>query len=80
MANGNQKSNSATLDFEVEHWAPAALRPSFALLFIPSTFRLQTLLLSDWGGENLRQDVRWKFEMPPVNNATKNLFLEHAML
>ena len=25
--------------------------------------------LSDWGGENLRQDVRWKLGMPPVNNA-----------
>ncbi|MDB6016525.1 MAG: methylase [Pedosphaera sp.] len=25
--------------------------------------------MSDWGGENLRQDVRWKFDMPPVNNA-----------
>ena len=24
--------------------------------------------MSDWGGENLRQDVRWKFRMPPVNN------------
>jgi type I restriction-modification system DNA methylase subunit len=25
--------------------------------------------MSDWGGENLRQDVRWKFGMPPINNA-----------
>jgi type I restriction enzyme M protein len=25
--------------------------------------------MSDWGGEKLRQDVRWKFGMPPVNNA-----------
>ena len=25
--------------------------------------------MSDWDGENLRQDVRWKFGMPPVNNA-----------
>jgi type I restriction enzyme M protein len=25
--------------------------------------------MSDWGGENLRSDVRWKFGMPPVNNA-----------
>jgi hypothetical protein len=25
--------------------------------------------MSDWGGENLRQDVRWKSGMPPVNNA-----------
>jgi hypothetical protein len=26
------------------------------------------LNMSDWGGENLRQDVRWKFGMPPVRN------------
>lgn len=25
--------------------------------------------MSDWGGEHLRQDVRWKYGMPPVNNA-----------
>jgi len=25
--------------------------------------------MSDWGGENLRQDVRWKFGMPPVSNS-----------
>jgi type I restriction-modification system DNA methylase subunit len=25
--------------------------------------------MSDWGDENLRQDVRWKFGRPLVNNA-----------
>jgi len=25
--------------------------------------------MSDWGGERVRQDVRWKFGVPPVNNA-----------
>jgi type I restriction enzyme M protein len=25
--------------------------------------------MSDWGDENLRQDVRWRCGMPPVNNA-----------
>jgi len=25
--------------------------------------------MSDWGAENLRQDVRWKFGQPPANNA-----------
>jgi type I restriction enzyme M protein len=25
--------------------------------------------MSDWGGENLRQDVRWKYGQPPANNA-----------
>ncbi len=25
--------------------------------------------MSDWGGDRLRQDVRWKFGIPPANNA-----------
>lgn len=25
--------------------------------------------MSDWGGERLREDARWKFGAPPVNNA-----------
>lgn len=25
--------------------------------------------MSDWGGQRLREDVRWKFGTPPVNNA-----------
>jgi type I restriction enzyme M protein len=25
--------------------------------------------MSDWGGERLREDVRWKFGVPPVSNA-----------
>jgi type I restriction enzyme M protein len=25
--------------------------------------------MSDWGGDRLRQDVRWKFGVPPMNNA-----------
>ncbi|MEC9491690.1 class I SAM-dependent DNA methyltransferase [Flexistipes sp.] len=25
--------------------------------------------MSDWGGERLREDVRWKYGIPPVNNA-----------
>ncbi|MGT3190078.1 class I SAM-dependent DNA methyltransferase [Yersinia enterocolitica] len=25
--------------------------------------------ISDWGGDRLREDVRWKFGIPPVNNA-----------
>src|SRR5215212_1561632 len=32
--------------------------------------------MSEWGGENLRQDVRWKFGMPPVNNANY-AWIEH---
>jgi type I restriction-modification system DNA methylase subunit len=25
--------------------------------------------ISDWGGDRLREDVRWKFGAPPVGNA-----------
>jgi type I restriction enzyme M protein len=25
--------------------------------------------MSDWGGERLREDVRWKYGIPPLNNA-----------
>ena len=25
--------------------------------------------MSDWGGDRLREDVRWKYGLPPVNNA-----------
>jgi len=25
--------------------------------------------MSDWGGERLREDARWKYGIPPVNNA-----------
>lgn len=24
---------------------------------------------SDWGGENLKEDVRWKYGIPPASNA-----------
>jgi hypothetical protein len=29
--------------------------------------------MSDWGGENLQQDVRWKFVMQPVNNINNSM-------
>jgi len=31
--------------------------------------------MSDWSGEPMRQDVRWKRRMPPVNNANRILLL-----
>jgi type I restriction enzyme M protein len=31
--------------------------------------------MSDWGGENLRHDLRWKFGMPPVN--TNYAWIQH---
>jgi type I restriction enzyme M protein len=27
--------------------------------------------MSDWGGDSLREDKRWKYGKPPVNNANK---------
>ena len=32
--------------------------------------------ISDWGGERLREDVRWKFGVPPVGNANYG-WLQH---
>jgi hypothetical protein len=46
-----------------------------SLIFLHSDLKADFILanppfnMSDWGGEDLRQDVRWKFGMPPVNNA-----------
>ncbi len=34
--------------------------------------------ISDWGGERLRDDVRWKYGVPPVNNANF-AWLQHIM-
>jgi len=33
---------------------------------------------SDWGGESLREDVRWKYGPPPVNNANY-AWLQHIL-
>jgi type I restriction enzyme M protein len=32
--------------------------------------------MSDWGGERLREDARWKYGIPPVNNAN-NAWIQH---
>ena len=34
--------------------------------------------VSDWGGERLREDVRWKFGAPPVSNANYG-WLQHII-
>jgi hypothetical protein len=49
----------------------ADLHPDLKADFVPVWKDLANppFNMSDWGGENLRQDVRWKFGMPPVNNA-----------
>jgi hypothetical protein len=39
------------------------------LVPVPKDLANRPFNMSDWGGENLRQDVRWNFGMPPVNNA-----------
>ncbi len=47
------------------------LHPALKADFVPVRKDLANppFNMSDWGGENLRQDVRWKIGMPPVNNA-----------
>jgi hypothetical protein len=49
----------------------ADLHPDLKADFVPVRKDLANppFNMSDWGGENLRQDMRWKFGMPPVNNA-----------
>jgi type I restriction enzyme M protein len=34
--------------------------------------------ISDWGGERLREDARWTYGVPPVNNANY-AWLEHIL-
>jgi type I restriction enzyme M protein len=34
--------------------------------------------ISDWGGENLKEDVRWQFGTPPVNNANYS-WIQHMI-
>jgi len=41
-------------------------------------FKNPPFSMSDWGGENLRQDVSWIFGMPPVNNANY-AWIEHSI-
>jgi type I restriction-modification system DNA methylase subunit len=49
----------------------ADLHPDLKADFVPVRKDLANppFNMSDWRGENLRQDVRWKFGIPPVNNA-----------
>jgi type I restriction-modification system DNA methylase subunit len=82
---GRKVSNGSALDFEAQLWAAADkmrghmdadifradLHPDLKADLVPVRKNLANppFNMSDWGGENLRQDVRWKFGMPPVNNA-----------
>jgi len=47
----------------------ADLHPDLKANFILANPRFQ---MRDWGGENRRQEMRWKFRMPPVNHAGQN--------
>ena len=69
------KDSSAHLGFEAQLWAAA---DKFHNNMDTTEYNVRVfdpccgsggIFVSDWGGENLRQDVRWKFGMPPVNNA-----------
>ena len=79
MAKGNsqKKSDGSALDFEAQLWAaaeqavPAPRADSFRADLHPD-LKADFILanppfnMSDWGGENLRQDVRWKFGLSVV--------------
>jgi type I restriction enzyme M protein len=47
------------------------LHPDLKADFVPARkdFANSSFNMSNWGGENMRQDVRWKFGIPPVHNA-----------
>ncbi len=51
--------------------ALAALKADFILANPPSN-------ISDWGGERLREDLRWKYGAPPVGNAN-HAWLQHIL-
>jgi hypothetical protein len=76
MARGNSQktANGSAFDFEAQLWAAAQGVPA------PDCNRRKwwpcASTMSDWGGENLRQDVRCKFGLPPVNNANY-AWIEH---
>jgi type I restriction enzyme M protein len=53
---GSQQADSFSNDLHKD------LRADFLLANPPFN-------MSDWGGERLKDDVRWKFGVPPVNNA-----------
>ena len=82
MAKGNGKkiSNGSCLTWKLARMNPAIRRMDAYLnsrnadikaAFVPVRKGLANppSNMSDCGGENLWQDLRWKFGMPPVNNA-----------
>lgn len=81
MAKGTSQklSNGSALNFEAQLWAAADkmrfwadLHPDLKTDFVPVRKDLANppFNMSDWSRSGgMRQDVRWKFGMPPVNNA-----------
>jgi hypothetical protein len=66
------------LDFEAQLWAAADKMRGHKVDLVPVRNDLANppFSMNNSGGENLRQDVRWKFEMPPVNNAN-DAWIQH---
>jgi hypothetical protein len=75
MAKGIDKNqaNDSTLEFEAQSWAAAAKMRGHMEVNPPFN-------MSNWGGENLQQDVRWKFGMPQVNKVACGNLLEELSL
>ena len=70
MAKGNSQkpSDSSGLDFEAQLWAAA--EQAVPASHLEMTEYNPPFNMSDWSrGGGMRQNVRWKFGMPPVNNA-----------
>jgi len=52
------------------NWSKAAILQNYEVTsFYESVPDAVSLNISDWGGERLKEDVRWKFGVPPTGNA-----------
>jgi len=77
-------SASAHLGFEAQVWASAnKMRGHMEsyqadIVLVGKDLAKPSLGMRDWDGENLRQEVCWKFGMPPMNNANYACF-QHAI-
>ncbi|HTA30094.1 MAG TPA: N-6 DNA methylase [Candidatus Cybelea sp.] len=70
-ANKEKAANGSVLESAAQLWAPtdsfrADLHPELKTDFILAN---PPFNVSDWGGENLRSNVRWKFGAQPLNAA-----------
>ena len=81
--NSQKTASGSAFDSEAQLWAAIGnflveVHPDLRADFVPvrKGVTYPPFSLSDWGGENLRQDRHRKFGMPPVNN-TDYTWVQH---